>query len=80
MEEENARTLNALVKAGFIAQQTTISAWCRDNGLKPENARKSLLGSWHGPKALVWKRRLMVAARVAELSSFAVESNTARDC
>jgi len=80
MEEQNARQLNTLVIAGFMAQGTNFSVWCRANGLRPENGRKCLSGTWCGPKALEWKRRIVTAARVAELASFAAESSTVGGC
>ncbi len=39
------------VRGGFVAQGTSFNRWCDHHGIKRQNARKALLGQWHGPKA-----------------------------
>lgn len=46
------------VKGGFVAQGTTLTGWCRDNGSHLANARICLIGSWDGPKAREFRKIL----------------------
>jgi lambda repressor-like predicted transcriptional regulator len=39
------------ILAGFIAKGTSLSAWCRENGVKSQNAHRALRGQWTGRKA-----------------------------
>jgi hypothetical protein len=43
------------VRTGFVAQGSSLNAWCRANGIFTQNARMALLGRWKDPagKALV---------------------------
>ncbi len=43
--------LHNLVKAGFVAQGLSLSAWCKSNDVKLSNIKQCLTGSWDGPKA-----------------------------
>lgn len=49
---------NAWVRAGFVAQGSSLNAWCIANGVDPNNARKALIGKWVGPKASILTERL----------------------
>lgn len=40
-----------VVRAGFVAQGTSLHEWWRINGLDTSNVRKALAGQWVGPKA-----------------------------
>ena len=52
------------IRAGFVAQGTTMAAWCRENGVQAPNARKALLGSWKGPKADALVAKLIEASKI----------------
>ena len=39
------------IRGGFVAQGTTLTKWCHDNGFHRPNVMKALLGEWVGPKA-----------------------------
>lgn len=54
------------VRAGFVRQGTTLSAWCDANGVKRQNATRALLGTWNGPKAQCLVERLKAAAGVQD--------------
>lgn len=54
--------LLAAIRAGFVAQQTTMSEWCRDHGVIVQNARMAILGGWRGPKAQQLVKKLKKAA------------------
>ena len=60
LEEDRLRR----IKAGFILRGTTLSAWCRENGVHHQNAHKALSGQWVGPKASMLVERLLAAAGV----------------
>ena len=62
--------LHRLVKAGFVAQGTTLEAHCRDvERYHPSNGYRALLGEWDGPKARRLRRRLAHAAGLLEAAS-----------
>lgn len=50
------------VRAGFVVQGTSLTAWCRARGVKHQNARKALAGEWKGPKASALIREILQAA------------------
>lgn len=50
------------VRAGFVRNRTSLAAWCRQRGVKRENARKALVGSWNGPKARRLRQEIVRAA------------------
>lgn len=50
------------VRAGFVAQGTSLHAWCKQNGIDTQNARKALTGQWTGPKASLLCARLVAAS------------------
>lgn len=53
------------VRAGFVAQGTSLAGWCRANGVRRQNAEKALRGSWTGPGAQKLVARLIGAAGVS---------------
>lgn len=63
---EPSKALVRDVRAGFIRQGSTFTAWCRENGLRPGNARQALLGSWDGPKGQALRRRIVRAAAIEQ--------------
>ncbi len=58
------RQLYADVRAGFIAQHTSLNKWCKDNGVQRQNARAALLEFWTGDKANELCRRLIEASGI----------------
>ena len=54
------------IRAGFIANGTSLSAWCAGRGLKHQNARKAIHGEWTGPKAAALVTELMRASGAKE--------------
>ena len=61
---EHAKDRHRLVRAGFIAKGTTLTAWCRSVGVKHPNAINALQEKWKGPKARALVARMMEAAAV----------------
>jgi hypothetical protein len=55
---EPSRDLLRKVKAHFILEGTTLTAWCRDNGINMPNAREALMGTWDGPAGRRLRERL----------------------
>lgn len=51
MPERNVQKNNE-VRAAFVARGTSFHAWCKAQGIDPHNARKAVLGTWSGPKAM----------------------------
>lgn len=39
------------IRAAFVAQGTSLTAWCAAQGLHRPNVMKALSGEWAGPKA-----------------------------
>lgn len=54
------------VKAGFVAQGTSYTRWCRENGIAASGVRQVIYGTWAGPKGKALKRRVLRAAGVKE--------------
>ena len=60
------RALHLNVRAGFVAQGTSLGRWCRDHGIRRQNAEKALNGVWTGPGARKLCARLVEAANVPQ--------------
>lgn len=56
--------LNLEIRVGFIRQGTTLTRWCKDNGLRISNVRDAILGSWDGPKGKAIRAQVAKASRV----------------
>lgn len=56
------------VRAAFVAQGTTLGAWCRERGIAHQNAKSALVGAWNGPKGREVRRKLIEASGVARPS------------
>jgi lambda repressor-like predicted transcriptional regulator len=65
-EQEGEGHIRLRVWAGLVARGTTLTAWCKANGVAHQNASKALSGAWTGPKAEALVQRLMIAAGVKE--------------
>jgi len=53
----------AAIRAGFVAQGTSLHAWCKANGEDTSNARRAIAGTWKGPKASALLQRLVAASQ-----------------
>lgn len=51
------------ITAGFVLQGTTLTAWCRQEGVHRPNLIKAIKGEWKGPTAAA------LVNRVAECSA-----------
>lgn len=51
-----------MVRAGFIARGTTLTAWCRREGLQLTYVRQCISGHRAGPKARAIATRVRAAA------------------
>lgn len=65
------RDLYNRVRAGFITQDTSLQAWCRENDVIRQNAMSCLVGLWNGPKALELRAKLIKAANIPDPSQAA---------
>ncbi len=54
------------IRAGFIAQGSSLNEWCQSNGIHRQNARDCIIGTWQGPKADELLKRLAKASRTLE--------------
>lgn len=52
------------IRAGFVSQGTSLTAWCRANGFHRPNVIKAIIGEWSGPKADEVRREVLRASRV----------------
>lgn len=59
-----SKSLHLNVRAGFVAQGTSLGRWCRDRGIRRQNAEKALQGVWTGPGARKLCARLVEAAGI----------------
>ena len=51
MTETECKARYRQVRAGFIANGTTLTEWCRANGTHIQNVRDAFFGRWNGPGA-----------------------------
>ncbi|HPE80989.1 MAG TPA: hypothetical protein PKZ35_13410 [Gammaproteobacteria bacterium] len=58
------RELYLRVRAGFILQDTTVSAWCEVQGIPRQHALAVLTGQWNGPKAKRLRTRIIEASGI----------------
>jgi hypothetical protein len=54
------------VRSAFVAQGTTLTAWCKSNGLHIQNAHDALLGRWSGDGASALVSKVVAAAGLKE--------------
>ncbi len=62
--KEPGHELHAHVRAGFVAQRTSLYRWCADHGVRRTTADKVLRGERNGPIAKALRQRLIRAAKV----------------
>ncbi|WP_067863652.1 hypothetical protein [Neptuniibacter marinus] len=72
--EPNQRLYKA-VRGGFITAGTSLTSWCRNNGVNPSNARHCLIGSWDGPKAKELRKSLVMASGILHSSTDLIPVN-----
>lgn len=61
--EPGARLMQE-VRAAFILDGTTFTAWCRAQGIDPSMVRQAIFGNWAGPKGRAIKAKVLQAAGV----------------
>ena len=66
-----SRDLYNQVRAGFIGQGSSLTKWCRNNGIKPQNAIHCLMGTWDGPKGKALRAELISESGIAAISNVA---------
>ena len=62
--EVNRSDLYRSVRAAFIMQGTSLSEWCRAQGVTRQYAEKVLKGEKRGPSAQAFKQRVVAASGV----------------
>ena len=60
------RDLYLKVRGGFISQDSTLTAWCREHNINPTNAQAALVGIWNGPKGKELRAELIKASGIAD--------------
>jgi hypothetical protein len=60
-----SQALYTKVRAAFVGRETTLSAWCRENNVKRQNARQALVGAWNGPKAVALRESIFTACGIS---------------
>ncbi|MBF0437958.1 MAG: hypothetical protein HQL93_02435 [Magnetococcales bacterium] len=58
------QSLYRQVRGGFVIQGGTLTAWCRQFGINPSNARAALTGAWDGQKGRELREKLIEAAKI----------------
>lgn len=66
-----SRDLYNRVRAGFVMQGSSLSAWCNLHGVKHQNILHCLVGSWNGPKSQALREQVVVDAGICEPSKAA---------
>ncbi|MBS0499367.1 MAG: hypothetical protein JSR74_03460, partial [Proteobacteria bacterium] len=59
--EAGARLMQQL-RAAFILEGTTYTAWCRAQGIDPSLVRQAVYGTWGGPKGRAVRAQVIRAA------------------
>ena len=65
MNEAERKARYQRVRAGFVANGTTLTEWCRENGTYIQNVRDAFFGKWNGPAALKTVERVEQAADIS---------------
>ena len=60
------RELMNRIRAGFILQNTTFTAWCAAHGIEHTAARQAIHGTWAGPRGRQLRAQILKAAGVQE--------------
>jgi lambda repressor-like predicted transcriptional regulator len=56
-------TLIQEVRAGFVLQGTSLTEFCREQGLDRRHVHSALSGRWKGPKANALAQKVFAASR-----------------
>lgn len=56
------------VRAGFVAQGSSLHRWCEEHDVRNPNARQAIIGAWNGPKGAALRNRILQAAGITEVS------------
>lgn len=67
------------VRGGLVMKGTTLSAWCREHGYNPTNAKACLVGVWNGLKGTALRERLIEASGMPVSSPVESESHSTAD-
>lgn len=57
------------VRAGFVQQGSSLSAWCRTHDVHRANAISALVGAWNGPKGRALRKQLIEASGIRPVSA-----------
>lgn len=68
---EPSRHLYLLIKAGFVYQGTSLTAWARTQGIDPSSARSAIMGLWDGPKGKALRLKAIEASKIEALEAAA---------
>lgn len=70
MTQSSAQTTDQLAqaRAGFLLQGTTLTHFCRANGIDPSRAWKALKGEHRGKRSLAIRARILEASGSVERS------------
>ena len=63
---EDRKKLHSKIRGGLVARGTSFTAWCKERGVKHQNAYQAVMGVWGGPKASALVEELKQAAGVSE--------------
>lgn len=66
-----SRDLYNRVRAGFVMQGSSLTAWCNKHDVKPQNVLHCLVGSWNGPKSQALREQIAIDAGICEPSKAA---------
>ena len=55
------------IRASFIKNRTTFSAWCRTEKVGVSNARMAIYGHWNGPKGKKLRAKAIEASGLKSL-------------
>ena len=64
-----------LVRAGFTAQGSSLTKWCKNEDINAQTAISCLVGTWDGPKARKLRARLVEAAGVEQFLAITEKSD-----
>lgn len=67
------------VRGGFVARNTSLTAWCREHGHSPTNARSALVGAWNGPKAKALRVCIIKASGMSVPSFLETDNHSSAD-
>ncbi|MGB3393229.1 MAG: hypothetical protein WA956_05685 [Stenotrophomonas sp.] len=60
------KKLITMIRAGFVMQGTSLTAWAKKQGYDPSAIRQAVYGTWGGPKGKAVRAQVLAAAGVKE--------------